>query len=263
MAHILQLDPRLSNMIAAGEVVERPASVVKELLENSIDAHSTKIDISILESGIKEIKVLDNGEGMSEEDALMCFSRHATSKIKNEYDLMRISTLGFRGEAIPSIASIAKFTLTTSDGEESTKVVYEYGHITSKENGYYNKGTEITVQNLFLNVPARLKYLKSLPQEYSQIAFLVSKYILANPNIAFSFTSNERLVYKTNGNNDIISIFGQLYGLDVAKNIMNKTYEGSGYNLDIYTTKPIISRTSKNDITLIVNNIYVKSTLTL
>lgn len=197
MGRIVQLDERLSNMIAAGEVVERPSSVVKELVENAIDAGAKNISITLIDSGVKEIIIEDDGCGMSRDDAKLCFSRHATSKIKNEYDLFRIQTLGFRGEAIPSIASVSTFTLLTSDGAEATKVIYKGGHLEDIAPASRSKGTTIKIEGLFYNVPARLKYLKSLPSELGSITYLVSKYILANPNISFTLKNNERLIYKT------------------------------------------------------------------
>ena len=233
MGRIVQLDDRLSNMIAAGEVVERPSSVVKELVENAIDAGSTQITINLIDSGVKEILVTDNGCGMSQADAKLCFSRHATSKIKNEYDLFRIKTLGFRGEAIPSIASVSTFTLITNDGNESTKVVYKAGHLEDVCTHPANKGTQIKVENLFFNVPARLKYLKSLPQELSSITYLVSKFILANPNISFTLTNNGKVIYKTLGNGDIVRIFGELYGIEVAKNLLTSNFQGHGFKIEL------------------------------
>ena len=259
MGRIVQLDERLSNMIAAGEVVERPSSVVKELVENAIDAGARNISISLLDSGVKEIVVEDDGCGMSKDDAKLCFSRHATSKIKNEYDLFRIQTLGFRGEAIPSIASVSTFTLLTSDGIESTKIIYKGGHLEDIVSASRSLGTTIKVEGLFYNVPARLKYLKSLSSELSSITYLVSKYILANPSISFTLKNNDRLIYKTLGNGDLVRIFGELYGLDVAKGLLNKGYSGNGYNIDLTICKSVVSRANKLEITTIVNDRYVKS----
>ena len=169
MAKIRQLDDVLSNKIAAGEVVERPSSVVKELVENSIDAHSSRIDIFIEDGGLQKIKVVDNGEGMERIDAKMCFSRHATSKIKDDHDLFNIMTLGFRGEAIPSIASVSHFDLRTSTGQEGSFVKYEFGKYMSEGTCDLPQGTQITVTKLFQNVPARLKYLKSVNTEFAAI----------------------------------------------------------------------------------------------
>lgn len=259
MGKIIQLDERLANMIAAGEVVERPSSVVKELVENSLDAKATKIEISLTDSGIQEIVVKDNGSGMSRDDAKLCFSRHATSKIKNEYDLFRISTLGFRGEAIPSIASVSTFTLLTSDGNEGTKIIYKGGHLEDIVEASCNKGTTISVKGLFYNVPARLKYLKSLNSELASVTYLVSKFILANPNVAFTLTNNGRLIYQTIGNGDITRIFGTLYGLEAAKALLMSSYQGHGFSFELSVLRSTISRSNKLEITTIVNGRYVKS----
>jgi len=162
MGLIKVMEENLSNKIAAGEVVERVSSVVKELVENSIDAGSTKITIELINAGIKEIKVTDNGRGMDSSDAVLAFTPHATSKIKNENDLFFINTLGFRGEALPSIASVSEITLITSNKKEGTKVEIKGGTILSTDNYALNEGTEVTVRNIFYNTPARLKFLKSL-----------------------------------------------------------------------------------------------------
>ena len=259
MSKIVQLDTHLANMIAAGEVVEKPSSVVKELVENSIDAGASQITINLQESGTKLIEVIDNGSGMSEEDAKMCFSRHATSKIKNQYDLFRISTLGFRGEAIPSIASVSKFSLFTSDGNESTNVNYNAGKLVSVLPCAMNRGTKIMVENLFFNVPARLKYLKSLKSELGSITFLISKFILANPGLSFTLTNDKKVIYKTNGSNDIVEVFGELYGLNVARNLVTDSFKEEGYSINLTCGKNMISRSNKLELTTIVNGRFVKS----
>ena len=166
---IKQLDDILANKIAAGEVIERPANVVKELVENSIDAKSSKIDIIIEDGGMELIEIIDNGSGMDDEDAKLCFSRHATSKIKNDQDLFCIQTLGFRGEAIPSIASISHFVLKTSNGKQGSTVIYEFGKFIEQKQSDLNRGTHISVTKLFQNVPARLKYVKSVNAEFAHI----------------------------------------------------------------------------------------------
>ena len=259
MGKIIQLDEHLSNMIAAGEVVEKPSSVVKELVENSIDAKATSITINLLESGTKLIEVIDNGSGMSEDDAKLCFSRHATSKIKNQYDLFRISTLGFRGEAIPSIASVSKFSLYTSDGNTSTNVNYNAGKLISVEPCAMNRGTKIDVSNLFFNVPARLKYLKSLKSELASVSYLVNKFIIANPNISFKLTNDSKVIYQTNGSGDIVEVLGSLYGINVARNLVFDSFKEEGYVVSITAAKNMISRSNKLEITTIVNGRFVKN----
>lgn len=261
MGKIVQLDSHLANMIAAGEVVERPSSVVKELVENSIDAHATSITINLLESGTKMIEVIDNGDGMSCEDAKLCFMRHATSKIKNEYDLFRIATLGFRGEAIPSIASVSKFSLYTSNGIESTNVNYNAGQLVSTLPCAMNKGTRICVENLFFNVPARLKYLRSLKTELNSISYLISKFILANPKLSFKLTNDGKTIYKTSGSDNLIEIFGELYGLNVAKNLLKDSFKSEGYELSATIAKNMISRSNNMEITTIINGRFIRSTI--
>ncbi len=259
MGNIVKLDDHLANMIAAGEVVEKPSSVVKELVENAIDAHANSITINLIESGTKLIEVIDNGSGMSKEDSQMCFVRHATSKIKNEYDLFRIHTLGFRGEAIPSIASVSKFSLYTSNGIESTNVNYNAGKLISVEPCAINKGTRIKVENLFYNVPARLKYLRSLKTELNSISYTIQKFVLANPTISFKFTNDNKTIYQTNGNNNIIEIFGSLYGLEIARNIINTSFSDTGYKINAYVAKNSISRANSLEITTVINGRFIKS----
>lgn len=263
MAKIMQLSEHVANMIAAGEVVEGPLSVVKELVENSIDAGATNISIHLLESGIKKIEIVDNGCGMNEEDALMAFNRHATSKIKTAYDLASINTLGFRGEAIPSIASVSLMELTTKevDASEGVKVTYKAGKLISKETAAANNGTKIVVSNLFYNTPARLKYLKSPNVILSSICELVDKFALANRNIRFTLTNNNQVLLSTPGVDDLTNLFAIVYGSNIAKNIITNTSEFDGIKVTATFTNPTITRSRKNDITTVVNNRYVKSTI--
>lgn len=260
MGKITQLSDHLANMIAAGEVVERPSSVVKELVENSIDASSTNIKVKLLDSGTKLINVIDNGEGMTAEDALMAFGRHATSKIKNEYDLFRIKTLGFRGEAIPSIASVSKMTILTSTGfDNGYKVEYNAGKKISNGPEATNKGTNISVENLFFNTPARLKYLKSLNTELASVSNFMMRFALANPSISFSLENNEREVLKTTGSNDLQRLFGEVYGVEVARNLLISEFKSIAFSLKLAIVKSTITRSNKNEITIICNGRYVKS----
>ena len=185
MGKILKMSPELANMIAAGEVVERPFSVIKELIENAIDAKATEIKVYLKNGGLERITVSDNGEGMDKEDVLMAFIPHATSKIKNEYDLFRILTLGFRGEAIASIASVSQTEIMSSqDGVKGYRCLYKGG--IKKEEGVCqsNKGTTVTVNNLFVNTPARLKYLKSAKSELSSILFFIERISASLPFVS-------------------------------------------------------------------------------
>ena len=259
MAIIKKLDDTLSNLIAAGEVVERPASVVKELVENSLDANATYIEVNLIDSGIKMIEVIDNGDGMDPEDAKMAFQRHATSKISNMHDLSRIQTLGFRGEAIPSIASVSQMTLITNDGKKGYKVTYRGGKFQKEGNYACNKGTQIIVENLFFNTPARLKYIKSLNVELGVVTEYMDKLALSHPSVRFKLSNNKKVLMETNGYNDMVSLIGKVYGLEVAKNIF--TYESSqnGTKLKAYLIAPFINRSKKSYITMIVNGRMVKN----
>ena len=261
MAKIMQLSEHVANMIAAGEVVEGPLSVVKELVENAIDAGSTNISIHLTESGISKIEIVDNGCGMDAEDALMAFNRHATSKIKSAYDLASINTLGFRGEALPSIASVSQLELITKEASafEGVKVVLKAGKFISKEIIATNTGTRIVVSNLFYNTPARLKYLKSPSVILAQICELVDKFALSNRNIRFTLTNNKEVLLSTPGIDDVKGLFGIIYGTNIAKNLITGEREHDGVRVKITSTNPTITRSRKNDITLTVNGRYVKS----
>lgn len=260
---IRQLDDVLANKIAAGEVIERPANVVKELVENSIDANSSKIDVIIEEGGLNLIQVIDNGEGMIKEDALLCFSRHTTSKIKDDQDLFCIQTLGFRGEAIPSIASISDFELKTSIGEKGTTVNYQYGKYIKCEDSDCKKGTNIKVKKLFQNVPARLKYVKSINAEFANIQTYLERLSLSHPQIAFSLVHNGRMIYKTNGNGNLLEVISNVYGLNVAKNMIAVDFEDDEFHVTGYISKIDINRASKNHIVTMVNSRIVKNKITV
>ena len=263
MAKIMQLSEHVANMIAAGEVVEGPLSVVKELVENAIDANATNIGIHLVESGITKIEIVDNGCGMDKDDALMAFNRHATSKIKSAYDLASINTLGFRGEALPSIASVSHLELITKEAtsDEGFKVVLKAGKLISTETVATNNGTRIIVSNLFYNTPARLKYLKSPNVILAQICELVDKLALSNRHIRFTLTNNNQTLLSTPGVDDVIGLFGIIYGTTIAKNLVTSTKEHDGVRVKITSTNPTITRSRKNDITLVVNGRYVKSTI--
>ena len=262
MQKIKQLDDILANIIAAGEVIERPANVVKELVENSIDANSNKIDVIIEEGGLNLIQVIDNGEGMVKEDALLCFSRHATSKIKDDQDLFCIQTLGFRGEAIPSIASISNFELKTSTGEKGTTVIYQYGKFISCDESDCKKGTDIKVKKLFQNVPARLKYIRSINAEFANIQTYLERLSLSHPDISFTLINNGKIVYKTNGNGNLLEVISNIYGLNVAKNMIPVNFEDDEFTVSGFISKIDINRASKNHIVTMVNSRVVKNKIT-
>ena len=259
MGIVRQLDEILANKIAAGEVVERCSSVVKELVENSIDAGSTEVRVELLESGVKSIKVIDNGKGMDNDDAVNCFNRHATSKIYDEDDLYHISTLGFRGEALASIASVSKVKLITSQGNVGTTVVIEGGKIKSVESSDARVGTIMEVRDLFYNTPARLKHLKSLYTELANITDYMNKLALSRPDIRFTLLNDDKVVLKTDGSNNLLKVINSIYGLSITKKMVPIEGETNDYSITGYTSLPEIHRSNRNGIVTIVNNRIVKN----
>jgi len=258
---IHRLPSHLANKIAAGEVIERPASVVKELIENSIDAGSTSITIELKEAGLKQIKVTDNGAGMSEDDCELAFSRHATSKIKRDRDLFHIKTLGFRGEALASIAAVSKLTIKTSRGNEAgTCLTLEGGKIIGRTKSDARRGTEMTVNELFYNTPARLKYMKTLNTELGHITDLLNRMSFAYPNIRFQAYHNGRSLFKTSGSGDMLQVIAQVYGMSVAKKMLHVHKETLDFHISGYISKPELTRSSKSYISTLVNGRYVRST---
>ncbi|MDD2625565.1 MAG: DNA mismatch repair endonuclease MutL [Bacilli bacterium] len=259
MSVIKIMDEILSNKIAAGEVVERCVSVVKELVENSIDANSKKIKIELKESGIKEIKVTDDGTGMDREDAINAFGRHATSKLLNEDDLFRIDTLGFRGEALPSIASVSEVILKTSTGDIGTEVTIKGGKLINESKTDSRKGTIITVKNIFYNTPARLKHLKSIYAELAVITDYVDKMALANPSISFSLYNDSKLLFNTDGSNDLLKVINEVYGLNVSKKMIKIEASDDEYDIEGYISYPEVTKSNRNHITTFVNGRLVKN----
>lgn len=259
MANIRVLDDLLANKIAAGEVVEKCASVVKELVENSIDAGSDEIKIDLIDAGTKLIRVTDNGKGMDKSDATICFLRHATSKLKTEEDLYRIDTLGFRGEALPSIASVSDVVLKTSTGDIGTIVHISGGKTISVQNGDSRKGTIMAVSNLFYNTPARLKHLKSLYAELANITDYVNKIALSFPNIKFTLTNNDNIVISTDGRGDLLKTIRDIYGLEVAKGMIEIKTSDDDYDVTGYISKPELHRSSRNNMITLVNGRVVRN----
>lgn len=259
MSTIKVMDELLANKIAAGEVVERCSSVVKELVENSIDAGSTEIKIDLIDSGITEIKVTDNGIGMDEEDAKTAFLRHATSKLLNENDLYRINTLGFRGEALPSIASVSRVELITSKGSKGTTIKINGGKIEEIKPSEARKGTSIAVRNLFYNTPARLKHLSSMQAELANISDYVDKIALSHPNIRFVLTNNNMQLLNTDGKGDLLKTINSVFGINVARNMIKISTEDRDYKIDGYISKPDINRTTKNHMITLVNGRVVRN----
>ncbi|MCJ0951722.1 DNA mismatch repair endonuclease MutL [Mammaliicoccus sciuri] len=260
MGKIKELELSLANKIAAGEVVERPASVVKELLENAIDAQATQIDITIKESGIQSIRVVDNGTGIEEEDIAKAFGRHATSKINNDYDLFHIRTLGFRGEALASISSVSRVTMKTcTDGMLGHEVRVENGEITKKQPAKAKKGTDILVEDLFYNTPARLKYVKSLYTELGKITDIVNRMAMSHPNIAFNLVSDDKTVISTNGSGRTNEVMAEIYGMKIAKDLVPINGETDDYVVNGFICKPEHTRSNRHYISIFINGRYIKN----
>lgn len=263
MSKIIELPDILANQIAAGEVIERPASVIKELVENAIDAGAKQIQIEIEEAGLARMTVIDNGHGMGAEDAVLSLRRHATSKIKTQADLFRIRTLGFRGEALPSIASVSQLTIETATEGASAGVRLETkgGEIINQEPISRPVGTKIRVENLFFNTPARLKYMRSQQAELSHIIDIINRLGLAHPEIAFSLINDGNELTKTSGSGQLHQALAGIYGLATAKKMV--AIEGSDLDFEIsgYVSLPELTRANRNYITLLINGRYIKNFL--
>ena len=253
------MDEVLANKIAAGEVVEKCMNVVKELVENAIDAKATSIKIELMDSGVKEIKVTDDGIGMDREDAVLAFSRHATSKVKNENDLFHIGSLGFRGEALPSIASVSNVTLNTNNGVVGTEVEIHGGKLIAVNPSELAKGTSILVRDLFYNTPVRLKYLKSLYTELAYITEYVNKMALSYPEIRFVLTNNDKVLLKTDGSGRLLKVINDIYGLSVTKKMIEIKNENEDYQISGYISYPELQKSNKNAITLLVNGRVIRN----
>lgn len=259
MNKIKVMDDLLANKIAAGEVVEKCVSVVKELVENSVDAGADEIKIEIVDAGTKLIKVTDNGSGMSHDDAIMSFKRHATSKLFDEIGLFRISSLGFRGEALPSIASVSKVTLITSQGDVGTKLVLDGGNLVSDSKSDARRGTIIEVRDLFYNTPARLKYLNSIYSELANVCEYVNKMALSYPDKKFILISNDKIVLNTDGSGDLLKVIRDIYGLEVVRKMRKISVFNDDYDIDGYISLPEVTRSSRNHMITLVNKRVVRN----
>ncbi|MGK9348679.1 DNA mismatch repair endonuclease MutL [Melissococcus plutonius] len=261
MGKIQELSEQLANQIAAGEVVERPASVVKELMENAIDASGTQIDILIEEAGLKKIQVVDNGEGIAKDDVPNAFKRHATSKIHTRDDLFRIRSLGFRGEALPSISSVSEVTLETavSNETEGSFIYLKGGKIMEHRSSTLRKGTKIVVSNLFFNTPARLKYVKTIQTELASIGDIVNRLALSHPNIAFSLTHDGNKMMHTTGKGELKQTIAGIYGVSIAKKMITIQAKDLDFSLTGYISLPEVTRASRNYLSIIVNGRYIKN----
>jgi DNA mismatch repair protein MutL len=253
------LSEHLTNMIAAGEVVDRPANIVKECVENSMDAHAHVIDVQVYQGGIERIIITDDGDGMDHEDANLAFYRHATSKIQSEDDLFNIGTMGFRGEAIPSIASVAHVDLQTSNGKEGTHIIYDYGKKIEDEKIDCPKGCKIDVSGLFIKTPARFKHLKSVNYEFSIIANLINRLALSHPDIRFTLSHDDHVVFQTTGDGNLKQILYQMYGREVAKNAIPFDAHSDDFHIHGYAIQPKITRATKYFMFLSLNSRLIRS----
>ena len=260
MGKIVLLDDLTINKIAAGEVIERPASVVKEVMENSIDAGASKITVEIRNGGISYIRVTDNGKGIMQDDMEIAFERHATSKLRSAEDLNEIKSMGFRGEALASIAAIAKVSLVSKTADSSTgyEVIAEGGKILSKQEAGCPNGTSITIENLFFNTPVRYKFLKKDFTESGYIEDVVTRIALVHPEIAIKLINTGKTVIQTSGNGDIKAVIYNIYGKEIAENLINIDYDYEDVQVKGVIGKPVISRSNRSNQLFFVNDRYVK-----
>lgn len=259
MNKIKVMNDDLANKIAAGEVVEKCVSVVKELVENSVDAGADEIKIEVVEAGTKMIRVVDNGSGMDHDDALLAFQRHATSKLLDEISLFRISSLGFRGEALPSIAAVSLVTLKTSTGDVGTKIEINGGKLVSDTNTDARKGTQIEIKNLFFNTPARLKYLNSLYTELANICEYVNKMALSYPEIKFTLISDGKTLLNTDGSGNLLKVIKEIYGSEVARKMKLISVFNDDYDVDGFVSLPEVTRSSRSHMITLVNKRVVRN----
>lgn len=259
MSKIRTMSETLANKIAAGEVVERISSVVKECVENSIDAGAQNIKVELLDAGKKQIKIIDDGCGMNREDACNAFKRHATSKLYKDDDLFFINTLGFRGEALPSIASVSEVMLETFDGDVGTSVHIKGGETLEVGVAPSRKGTTISISNLFYNTPARLKYLRSEPSELSNVTQFLERLALSYPKISFVLANNGAVTLRTSGSGVLLKTIHEVYGSNVSSNMLEVKGSNDDYDINGYISKPIIQRSNRNFMNTIINGRVIRN----
>lgn len=259
MSRIKVMDELLSNKIAAGEVVEKVVSIVKELVENSIDAKATMIKVDLKEAGLREITVTDNGIGMDKNDAQLAFQRHATSKLYTDDDLFNINSLGFRGEALPSIAAVSDVVLKTCQDDVGTQIHIKGGKILENKPSEGRIGTQITVTNLFYNTPARLKHLSSPYAELAGVTEYVNKMALSYPKVKFILTNDEKELLNTDGSGNLLKVIKSIYGLDIAKKMLPIEISNDDYEVSGYISLPEVNRSSRNHMTVLVNGRVIKN----
>ena len=259
MSIIKVMSENLANKIAAGEVVEKCASVVKELVENSIDAQAKNIKINLEKGGLSEITIIDDGIGMDESDATLAFQRHATSKIYKDDDLFFIDTLGFRGEALPSIASVSEVVLETCKDEVGTKIHIKGGILVEKSASMARIGTKITITNLFFNTPARLKYLKGEQTELANTVTFIEKLAMAKPDISFTLTNNSSVVVKTSGSGNLLKTIHEIYGMQVSSKMLEIKELNDDFEIKGYVCKPEILKSNRNHLITFINGRVVRN----
>ena len=259
MSKIRVMNELLANKIAAGEVVEKCSSVLKELVENSIDAGATNIKVLLDGGGLKKIEVIDDGSGMDREDASLAFCRHATSKIYKDDDLFFIETLGFRGEALASIASVSEVNMETSNGVVGTLVHIKGGKVLEVSDAPLRVGTRVEVTNIFYNTPARLKYLKTEVTELNNCLAYIEKLALSKPDIAFTLSNNDKVLVKTSGSNNLLKTIHEIYGLNVSSNMLELKAMNDDYEVSGYVSKPSILKKNRNHFNTFVNGRIVKN----
>ena len=260
MGIIHELPVELSNQIAAGEVIERPASVVKELVENSIDAKATQVLITVAQAGLKSIEVNDNGKGIASDDVEVAFLPHTTSKISTDRDLFNVKTLGFRGEALASIASVSKLTVVTSvDGKSAQRAKFSGNELIKKETFARSKGTTMTVEDLFFNTPARLKYVKSLHTELNKIVDIVDRLAMGHPEISFRLIHEGKDLVWTSGNNNLQQTIAGIYGRTIASHMLDFENSDPDYQIKGYFSKPDTTRSNRSYISIILNGRYIRN----
>ena len=261
MGQIHELNSVLADQIAAGEVIERPASIVKELVENSLDAHSSRVDIIVENAGLDSIRVIDDGDGIASDDVQLAFKRHATSKISSRKDLFRVQTMGFRGEALPSIASVADVELTTAqEGATAGRMVHlRGGELVANQPAPARRGTDVRVTELFFNTPARLKYLKSPHTELMRITDIVNRLALANPGVAFSFTHNGKELFRSAGNGNLQQVIAAIYGIKAGRKMLAVQGEDDDFKVSGFVSLPELTRASRQYITITINHRYIRN----
>ena len=261
MGQIHELNDILADQIAAGEVIERPASIVKELVENSLDAQSKRVDIIVENAGLDSIRVIDDGQGIAADDVELAFKRHATSKINSRQDLFRVQTMGFRGEALPSIASVADVELTTAiaDATAGRTVHLRGGKLVANQPAPARRGTDVRVTELFFNTPARLKYLKSPQTELARITDIINRLALANPQVAFSFTHNGKEIFRSAGNDNLQQVIATIYGIQAGRKMLAVQGTDNDFRVTGFVSLPELTRASRQYITIMINHRYVRN----